>query len=417
MSFEARTAVRAAGALAALLAGGLAVARVPDEQNFQQIERGRYLVIAADCAACHSEPGKDQPFAGGRSIPTPFGSMIAPNITPDRDTGIGSWSDAQFDAVLRRGTLPDGKRVYPAMPYPYYTRMSRDDVLAIRAYLQTVPPVHHEVQSDVLPFPFNIRWLMRIWDALYFDPGPFQPDASRSAQWNRGAYLVEGPGHCGACHTPKTAAGGDVLKHSFQGLRLQEWFAPDITNDARSGLGAWSTHDVVDYLKRGHNRFAAASGPMAEEVAYSSSRMNDADLASIADFLKSQPGQSGTAAALSADNPAMVAGGAIYSDLCAACHQSDGSGVPYLLPNIAASASIDSSDPTTLIRVILEGTQTVATDAEPTAPAMPAFGWQLTDAQVAAVATYIRNSWSHAAPAVTVGEVRSVRRALGAAAR
>jgi mono/diheme cytochrome c family protein len=383
-------------------------------QDFGQIERGRYLTVIADCGACHTDPVQDRPFAGGRPIETPFGMVVAPNITPDRDTGIGGLSDAQFEAVVREGKMPDGKNVYPAMPYPYYTRMSRADVLAIRAYLNTVAPVHHEVVSDQLPFPFNIRASLALWNALYFTPGQFKPDPAQSPAWNRGAYLVEGPGHCGACHTPKSKLGGDDHERALRGYSLQGWFAPDLTQDAHRGLGRWSANDLVEYLKKGHNQFAAASGPMAEEVADSSSRMSDADLAAIAAYLKSQPGATPGRSPLPAADPVMAAGAAIYDDLCSACHRPDGTGVPYLIPNLAASASVASSEPTTLIRVVLEGADSVSTREEPTAPSMPAFGWQLSDVQVAAVTTYIRNSWDHAAPAVSAGAVREARKQLSA---
>lgn len=391
-----------------------AATRAADGQNFERIERGRYLTRVADCAACHTDPEREGAFAGGRPIGTPFGVLAAPNITPDGDTGIGNWSDEQFDAAVREGRMPDGSRLYPAMPYPYYTKMSRADVLAIRAYLDTVPPVHRAITSNQLPFPYKMRSLMRFWDALYFTPGEFQADPAQSAQRNRGAYLIEGPGHCGACHTPKTSLGGDELKREFQGYSIQGWFAPNITNDESSGLGRWSEVDIVEYLKRGHNRVAAAAGPMGEEVVDSSSKISDADLAAMADYLKHTPGQSDRARPVASSDPMMTAGSSIYEDLCSACHQKDGTGVAYLFPNIAAASSVASRDPTTLIRVVLQGAQSVATDAEPTGPAMPAYGWQLTDAQVAAVTTYVRNSWMHAAPAVTEREVRAARDALAA---
>ncbi len=382
-----------------------------DQQDFAQIERGRYLARVADCMACHA--GVDgAPFAGGRPIETPFGVLDAPNITPDGATGIGNWSDAQFDAVIREGRMPDGSRVYPAMPYPYYTKMSRADVMAIRAYLNTVPPVHREVASNQLPFPFKIRSLMAVWDALYFKEGAFRQDPSKSPEWNRGAYLVEGPGHCGACHTPKTSLGGDELKHVYQGYALQGWFAPDITDNEGAGLGRWSSTDVVEYLKRGHNKFSAASGPMGEEVLDSSSQWTESDLRAIAEYLKGISSQTESSHPPAADDPVMTAGAAIYWDACSACHRADGSGVPYLFPDIAHAPSVAAREPTTLIRVVLQGAETTATDEEPTAPQMPAFGWQLNDAQVAAVITYIRNSWSHAAPPVTEREVRDARASL-----
>ncbi|HEY1725488.1 MAG TPA: c-type cytochrome [Steroidobacteraceae bacterium] len=402
---------------AATLLAGMPPSRAQspqDNQDFTQIERGRYLAIAADCAACHTNPHDQRAFAGGRPIQTPFGMVLSANITPDRETGIGAWSDAQFDAALRGGRMPNGSRLYPAMPYPYFTRMSRDDVRALRAYLNTLEPVHHRVETDQLPFPFNVRTGMSLWDALYFHPGELQADATKSEQWNRGAYLVEGAGHCGACHTPKTWLGGDRSGRQLHGYSEQDWFGPNITGDEHRGIGGWSQNDVVEYLKTGHNRFAAASGPMAEEVADSSSRMNSADLQAIASYLKDQPGQRVAVSALSPFNPAMIAGAAIYQDLCSACHKADGTGVPYLIPNLAQTASIASREPTSLIHVVLRGATTVSTADEPTAPAMPAFGDQLTDQQVAAVITYVRNSWGHAAAALSAGEVHAARQTKSA---
>lgn len=412
---ERMTAVRAVLAIACtvmVVRFGPATAARPDAQDFPQIERGRYLTAVADCAACHTVPGQNRPFAGGRPIETPFGIVVAPNITPDPETGIGNWSDAQFDAALRRGRARDGKPLYPAMPFPYYAKMPREDVLAIRAYLKTVMPVRNAVASNQLPFPFDIRAAMRVWDALYFRKGQFKPDAAKSAAWNRGAYLVEGPGHCGACHTPKTVLGGDKSGEALRGYSIQGWFAPDITNDNLRGVGRWSVADIVDYLRNGHNRFAAASGPMGEEVSLSSSQMTDDDLTAIATYLKDQPARPETAAPVAADDPFMVAGGAIYRDLCSACHKPDGGGIPHLFPTLAGSPFVSSREPTSLLRVVIQGARSVATAGEPTGPAMPGFGWQLTDEQVAAVTTYIRNSWGNAAPAVTPEAADSARVSL-----
>ncbi|MGB6489514.1 MAG: c-type cytochrome [Steroidobacteraceae bacterium] len=405
-------------ALIGLPASGGAIAAGPfADQDFQQIERGRYLTIAADCAGCHTNPQNGRPYAGGRPIQTPFGNVLAANITPDRQTGIGGWSNAEFDAAVRGGKMPDDSRLYPAMPYVYYAGMSKDDVLAIRSYLNTIAPVHHSVHSDQLPFPFDIRAGMRLWDALYFNPRVFQPDSSKSGIWNRGAYLVTGPGHCAACHTPKNWLGGDDRDRALQGYAIQGWFAPDITNDSKRGLGDWSAQDIVDYLKSGHSRFAGASGPMSEEISNASSQVSDADLLAIATYLKQQPGQNPQETPVSARDPAMVAGAAIYEDLCSACHQQDGRGVPYLFPDIADSASVASEAPTSIIRVVLTGAKTVATNDEPTGPAMPAFGWQLSDAQIAAVTTYVRNNWGHAAAATSVSDVRKARSRLDAASK
>jgi mono/diheme cytochrome c family protein len=388
-----------------------AMVRSGDGQDFAKIERGRYLTAAADCAACHDAPG-GAPFSGGLPIETPFGVLLAPNITPDPETSIGAWSDAAFDAAVRQGRRRDGTLLYPAMPFPYYAKMSRDDVLAIRAYLDTLAPVRHAVRVNRLPFPFNVRATMRVWDALYFQPGEFAPDAAKSAAWNRGAFLVEGPGHCGACHTPKTWLGGDEKSETFHGYQIQGWFAPDITDDERRGLGGWSVDDIVAYLRSGHNRIAAATGPMAEEVALSSSRMSEADLVGIATYLKDLPAGTGAVAPLASNDPQMTAGAAIYRDVCSGCHAIDGKGVPELFPALASSSAVRSDDPASLIRVILRGARSVATSTEPTAPAMPAFGWQLDDDQLAAVATYIRNSWGSAAPAVSADTVHKTRAAL-----
>ena len=380
-------------------------------QDFVLIERGRYLATLADCEACHTRPG-DRAFAGGRAIETPFGSLVAPNITPDATSGIGAWSDDQFDAALRRGQRPDGSRLYPAMPYTYYTRMSREDVRAIRAYLATVPPAYNPVRANTLPFPFNVRAVMRAWDALYFEPGEFRADPGKTAEWNRGAFIVMGPGHCGACHTPKSIAGADKNKEFLRGASLQGWFAPNLTNDSTHGLGSWSGDDVVAYLKTGHNRISAATGPMAEEITLSSSRMTEADLKAVAVYLKSIPGDSAAAKAVPQDAPAMAAGGAIYRDQCSACHGLEGRGVPQLFPSLADSSVAHSADPTTLIRLVLRGARSVATASEPTAPGMPAYNRQLDDAQIAAVLTYVRNAWGRSAREIAAAEVQRARTQL-----
>jgi mono/diheme cytochrome c family protein len=384
------------------------------DQDFTQVERGRYLATAADCTACHTVPNGGKPFAGGRPIETPFGNITSANITPDNDTGIGSWTDAQFENAVRKGIRPDGSRLYPAMPFNDYTKMSHDDVVAIHAYLKTIPAVHNRVVADTLPFPLSIRAGMRVWDELYFTEGEFKPDPNKSAEWNRGAFLVEGPGHCGACHTPKSFLGGDKTSEYLQGSQLQGWVTPNITNDNVSGLGTWSSDDIVTYLRSGHNRVTAATGPMAEEVENSSSRMTDSDLKAIAAYLKSLPGDTNSPPPLKADDPAMKAGQAIFRDQCSACHAIDGKGVAQLFPSLADSAMLRSRDPRSAIRLILRGARSAATDREPTAPGMPSFGRQLNDDQVAAVLTYARNAWGRAAPAVTAADVRKARRQLRA---
>jgi len=394
-----------------VLAFARANAGESDPQDFTQIEKGRYLAVLGDCASCHNAPG-GQTLAGGRAIETPFGNIVAPNITPDRETGIGAWSDDEFDAAIRRGVRRDGAPLYPAMPYNAYTRMSREDVIALRAYLNSVSPVRHAVVANTLPFPFNIRAAMHVWNALYFSEGRYKPDPQKSAEWNRGAYLVEGPGHCGACHTPKTVLGGDKTSEYLQGSYLQGWFAPDITDDKARGIGNWSVEEAVAYLKTGHNRISAATGPMAEAISLSTSHMTDADLAAIAGYLKSLPGRADSAKPLPAEDPVMQAGAAIYRDECSACHGLKGGGTPRLFPSIADSSVVRAEDPTTLIRVVLRGARSVATAAEPTSPGMPSYGWQLDDAQVAAVLTFIRNTWGSAAPPVSPHDVARERSQL-----
>jgi mono/diheme cytochrome c family protein len=407
-----RSAAGAGAGVVVMLVCSMAPAGESDQQDFAQIEKGRYLTVASDCLSCHTVPGSGQPFAGGRVIETPFGGIVAPNITPDPETGIGDWSDDEFDAALRKGVRRDGASLYPAMPYNAYTRMSGEEVRAIRAYLATVTPVRHPVAAKSLPFPFNFRSAMHIWNALYFKEGEYQPDPKQSVEWSRGAFLVDGPGHCGACHTPKSFLGGDKSSRYLQGSDVQGWFAPSLTNDSRSGLGAWSVEDFVAYMKTGHNRVSAATGPMAEEVSLSSSQMTDQDLEAMASYLKTVPGGQGAPGPLRADDPVMQAGEAIYRDQCSACHGLDGHGVPQLFPSVADSSIARSNDPTTSIRIVLRGARSVGTIAEPTAPGMPSYGRQLSDVQVAAVLTYIRNKWGGAASAVSPRAVTKARSEL-----
>jgi mono/diheme cytochrome c family protein len=405
-------ALGAAGAL--IFAAACYGASQTDVQKFEQIKKGRYLAEAADCAGCHTIPERGSPYAGGRAIETPFGDIISRNITPDRETGIGNWSDDDFDRAVRQGIRSDGSRLYPAMPYPSYTKMSRDDVKAIRAYLNTIPSVHTENPPNTLPFPFNIRTALRVWDMLYFTKGAFQYDPQKSVEWNRGAYLVQGPGHCGACHTPKSFLGGDKTDQYLRGANLQGWSIPNITDDPRRGIGRWSVDDIAAYLKTGHNRITAATGPMAEEVTLSSSHMTDADLKAIATYLKSVPGADDKPAPVAVDDPAMKAGRAIYRDVCSACHGIDGKGVPNLFPSLADASVVRSDDPTSAIRMVLRGARSVATAHEPTAPGMPAFSWQLNDMQIASVLTYVRNGFGSAAPAVSADDVGKARKDLRA---
>jgi mono/diheme cytochrome c family protein len=404
--------VRACSLFAVALFAALPVsgaARAADLQSFDLIERGRYLASAADCEGCHTKPG-GKPFAGGVVLETPFGKLVGPNITPDRDAGIGAWTDDEFVAALHEGRGRGGIRLFPAMPYSVYTKMSREDALAIRAYLQTVEAVPDKVQPNLLPFPVNIRLNMAVWNALNFTPGRLEPDPSKSVEWNRGRYLVDALSHCGTCHTPKNFLGADKTSAYLQGGVLQGWFAPNITTDNHKGIGRWSVEDLVNYLKTGTNPDAIATGDMSEEVVHSSSHLTDDDLKAIAVYLKSV-GSAGDNAPppIAATDPRMVAGQAIYKDSCAGCHTDAGTGIPGLFAKLAGSHAAQSDDPTTLIRVVIAGSQGVATSGAPTSPAMPSFSWRLNDAQVASVLTYVRNAWGNAAAPVTADQVNAVK--------
>jgi mono/diheme cytochrome c family protein len=404
--------MRLAAAFLLLFLGASAAQAAADKQAFDEIARGRYLAILGDCAGCHNAPG-GAPYAGGLPIETPFGTLVSPNITPDRDTGIGAWSDGEFANAMQDGTGRGGEHLYPAMPYTYYTKTTRRDVLAIRAYLETVDPVRNEVKVNQLPFPFDVRASMVGWNELYFTRGTFEPVGGKSDEWNRGAYLVEGLGHCGLCHTPKNAMGGDETSRALQGSAVQGWYAPNLTGDPRAGVGSWSVDDVAAYLKTGHNDVSAATGPMSDVIVHSASQMTHADLRAIAVYLKDQPAAGGESPKpVSGQDRAMRAGEAVYLDNCAACHTSAGSGIPQLFPALKGSPSVQSAEPASLIRVVLRGAQSVATDPAPTGPAMPALGWKLSDAEVAAVVTYIRNSWGNAASAVSASDVTNARQQL-----
>jgi mono/diheme cytochrome c family protein len=405
-------------ALAALIASCLAICTTPAfaQKDFETIERGRVLATIGDCVACHTAPG-GTPFAGGRGIPTPFGTVVTPNLTPDAATGIGAWTDDEFVRALQTGIGRDGEHLYPAFPYPYYTHVTREDLLAIRAFLNTLNPVRNAVERNKLDFPFDIRASMTGWNTLFFSAGRFEPNPDKSAEWNRGAYLVEGLGHCGACHTGKNLLGADLDTHRLQGYIVQDWFAPNLTGDLRGGLGNWSADEIVEYLRTGRNAKSAASGPMAEVITYSTSHLPEPELRAIATYLKDVPPVLNTQPEpLAADLPIMKAGAAIYADNCSACHTSGGGGIPKLFPSLKGSAVVQSAQPTTVLRVILEGALAASTDAAPTAPAMPPFAWKLSDDQVAAVATYIRNAWGNAAPEIGAGDARALRQRLATAA-
>jgi mono/diheme cytochrome c family protein len=331
-------------------------------------------------------------------------------------TGIGAWTDDEFVNALTKGTGRNGERLYPAMPYTYYTKITRDDALAIRAYLNTVPAVHNPVKSDQLPFPLDMRIGMAGWDELFFKPGEFKLQPDKSAEWNRGAYLAEGLAHCGLCHTPKNVLGADDTNKALNGYALQGWFAPDITGDPRRGIGSWSVDQIAAYLKNGQNGTMVGNGLMAETIHLSISQMSDADVKAIAVYLKDRSGDAGKQSdqeqPLPSDGSSMKAGAQIYADECSGCHAPDGKGVANLFPSLHGTPFVQQTDPTNLIHVVLRGALGVSTKAAPTAPEMPAFAWVLDDNQVASLLTYIRNTWGNAAPAVTADDVGKLRVSL-----
>jgi mono/diheme cytochrome c family protein len=394
-------------ALATLAAPGPTQAQQSVSPPNEQVVRGKYLAILGDCASCHTS--KDgAAYAGGRGLDSGFGIIYSANLTPDRETGIGNWSADQFYRAMHKGIAADDSHLYPAFPYPYFTHMTRADDDAIYAYLQTIPAVHAKPPPNKLPFPLNVRGVMAIWNALYFSEGEYKPDPTKSAEWNRGAYIVTGPGHCGGCHTPKNFLMADENDRALSGNVIDNWYAADLSGEPRAGLASWTAADIEEYLKSGRNARATASGSMQEVIGLSTSRMEGADRAAIAAYLKGLPPS--PAPRPPAPNPAaMRAGEAIFVDTCAACHLSQGSGQPRFFPPLAGGTTVQSRDATTVLHIILQGSYSLATADKPTPLAMPAFAWKLDDQQIADVATYIRNSWGNRASQVDAADVRKLR--------
>lgn len=382
-----------------------------------QIERGKYLVQAGDCIACHTVPGQAI-FSGNRVMPTPFGNLYAPNITPDRETGIGKWTPADFYNMLHTGRSPDGKLLYPAMPFASYTKVTREDSDAIFAYLMSVPAVHKPNREHELRFPYNNRSLLIGWRTLYFQEGEYKPDPQQTVEWNRGAYLVQGLGHCAMCHSPINALGGSAEAQAFQGglIPMQNWYAPSLTSNREAGLGNWELQDIMDLLQTGVSHRGTVYGPMAEVTYNSLQYLTDADVRAMAVYLKSLPGDDPPApppAPLTNDVQQQFAEGQrIYDRHCAVCHAADGRGMPPHFPPLAANQSILMSSSVNPVRMILNGGYPPGTRKNPTPYGMPPFAQDLNDADVAAVATYIRNAWGNGATPVTAQQVNQLRSAL-----
>jgi mono/diheme cytochrome c family protein len=382
---------------------------------YPQVERGRYLATVGDCVACHTAKGGAD-FAGGLGLVTPFGTIYSANLTPDPATGIGAWSADDLWHALHEGHNREGADLYPAMPYAWTTLATRKDSDDIYAYLKTLAPVVRAKPANDLFPPLNLRLSVVGWNTLFFKQQSFKPDPSHDAAWNRGAYLVTGLGHCGACHTKMDMLGAAESSHALQGNTLDGWYAPDITNAAATGLGSWQIADITAYLQTGRNDRAIAAGPMAEVVMRSTQFMTPDDLTAIATYLKSQPGAEGTATTPVADAKLHAAGQAIYIDNCAACHGAQGKGQAGLIPSLPGNGVVNGADPSGILHVILQGAMANHTHQAPTDPGMPAFAWKLTNPQVAALASYIRSSWGNQASVVASGVVADMRRSLDASA-
>jgi len=396
--------------------------------NTDQIKRGEYLAKAADCIACHTvDPAK--PFAGGYPLATPFGTIYGPNITPDKETGIGNWSDEEFIRALHNGIGKNGEHLYPAFPYASFTKLSRDDVLAIKAYLFSLPPIQQQTPANKLPFPLNQRWILAGWNLFNFKPGEWQADPAKSAEWNRGMYLVEGLAHCQECHTPRNVTMGVDHKRAFGGAQLSGWTAFNITPDPVSGVGGWKDEELTQYLKSGLvPGKASAAGGMAEAIEHSLQYLSDADLKAIVTYVRSVPAINDAAdkkpryawgqpadddadlrgvAAVSVSNNA--SGGAeLFSGNCASCHSASGSGVVGgYYPSLFSNSVVGARDPSNLLMVMLNGVQRHGKDGE---AFMPGFADHLNDAQIATLANYILKQYGHAdAPTITPELVKTQR--------
>ena len=368
------------------------------------VNRGAYLADVAHCTACHTN-GDGPQFAGGLPFKTPFGTLYATNITPDPTTGIGNWSEKDFEGALRRGVMKNGEYIYPAMPYINFTKVSDDDIRALYAYFRSVKPVKQENRKNDMTFPFNVRLGIAGWQAMFLKQARYQPDTSQSSDWNRGAYLVQGLGHCSACHTPTNVAMAPKKGEALQGNVVDHWFAPDISGGQYSGIKDWSQQQLVTFLKTGHNdKNQAVVGPMKQTVELGTSHLTDVDLNDIAIYLKNQPAQKqdkepSKPRLLTAS--ARASGLAVYNDNCASCHGADGKGLNGIAPSLAGAASVAGKQPETAIRAVLQGFQPSGQWG-----VMPSFAEVLAPEQVADVVNYVRASWGNAGPGqVSVSQV------------
>ena len=384
------------------------------------VQRGLYVAQLGDCIACHTAKG-GAVMAGGLELNTPMGTIYSSNITPDPETGIGQYSFEQFDKVMREGVTPAGENLYPAMPYPSYAKMTDDDMRALYAYLmQGVAPVKQVNLEAEMSFPFNQRWGLTLWNWMFVDNQPFTPDPSRSEVLNRGAYLVQGLGHCGSCHTPRGLAfqekalsdAGSSGKHYLAGETVEAWRALSLRN-------LWTVEDTVQLLKTGQNRFATVSGNMADVIHHSTQHFTDADLTAIASYLKSLPaGKDDLPMPAVAIEPAKAPdtlfttrGGLGYTQFCADCHRPDGGGVTGMFPPLNGNPGITAANPTSLLHITLTGWQTAETATHPRVWTMPGFA-RLADDEIAEILSFVRSSWGNDAPPINPALVASLRKQL-----
>ncbi len=375
------------------------------------VRRGEYLARAGDCIACHTTAG-GRPFAGGVALPTPFGTLYSSNLTPDIDTGLGRWTAPEFWRAMHNGVGRDGRMLYPAFPYPNYTRVTREDSDALFAYLQALPAVRLPNRAHDVRFPYNTQVALAAWRALYFTPGNLTPDTRQSAEWNRGAYLVEGLGHCSACHSPRNALGATPAASALQGGRipLQGWYAPSLHAANEAGLGAWSSPDIVQLLRAGVAPGASVSGPMAEVVSQSLQHLSDADLQAMAVYLKALPQMAATPDDRPVADAAVLArGSSLYIAHCAQCHGDAGQGKPGSYPALAGNRAVVLPQADNLVQMILRGGYQAQTAGNPRPVGMPPFQHLLDDGEVAAVASFVRASWGHTAAPVSALEVQRVK--------
>lgn len=395
-----------------------APAMAPAEKT-ARVERGAYLARAGNCAACHTTRG-GTPYAGGRAIETPFGTVYGSNLTPDPATGIGHWNAAEFWRALHHGRSKDGRLLSPAFPYTSTTQVTRADADALFAYLQSLPPVVQSNHPSALRWPYNTQAALAVWRTLYFRPGASSggpADPARSAEWNRGAYLVHSLGHCAGCHAPRNALGATDNSADLAGglIPMQNWYAPALNRATEAGVADWPLADIVQLLKTGQSPRGQVTGPMAEVVQHSTQHLSDADLGAMASYLKSLPptGEAAKPAPAAAGTIKLGRGAKLYENHCAQCHGDQGEGVAGAYPALAGNRAVTMAQATNLVQTVLHGGFAPATAGNPRPYGMPPYVLVLDDAEVAAVLTHLRTSWGHAAGEVTELDVNRVRASTG----